>query len=392
MEEILQIAATWSPWDNPTADTVPRKVDLPAELRPSLALVIQGVRRCGKSTLMRQLVAHYGFDPRRCLFLNFEDPRLASALDFRTLDAVVDAFERQHGDQAPLHFFFDEIQWVEGWERWMRSRLDRANNQTFVVSGSNARLLSGELGSTLTGRHLTIELYPFDFHEFRCVRPDASFSSWLEAGGFPEPAGMDDGDRLLRQYFSDIVERDVRERVGARSGLALRRLVQNVFEAAGSELSLRRIAASQGIAVETAASWLEACRDAYLLFACPWFAWSERKRATRNVKYYPIDTGLRRVTVTPTGADRGKALECAVHLELRRRFTDIFYWRGEGEVDFVVLNGSTPIPIQVSWDGPKERHERALDAFYEAHPQSGEAVHVSAVGFHEALAELAAGG
>ena len=385
MNDLLEIAATWSPWKRAFPGSVPRHVWLPEDLRESLALVIQGVRRCGKSTLMQQLIGRYGLDPARCLFINFEDPRLGDRLHFDTLDNLVSAFRERHDDTRPLHFFFDEVQWVQGWQRWLRMQLDRPAGHTFVVSGSSARLLSGELGSSLTGRHLTIELYPFDFREMQALRPDAGFDDWLHGGGFPEPASVPEGDRLLRQYLHDIVERDVRERIGARSSLAIRQLVQMVFKTAGSELSLRRIAAARGIAVETAASWLEAAEDAYLLFACPFFAWSERKRAARNVKYYPIDSGLRRTVVTPGAADRGKALECAVYLALRRRYGQVFYWRGKGEVDFVVVRGRDAIPIQVTLNAPRERHLKALEAFYEEHPHAAEAVMLTADTFHEAL-------
>lgn len=363
--------------------SVPRDVELPAKLRDSLALVVQGVRRCGKSTLLQQLVGRYKLDPRHCAFVNFEDPRLANALTHTTLDELVRSFRQRHRRVRRLYFFLDEIQWVSGWQRWLRSRLDRADGDHFVVTGSNGQLLSGELGTSLTGRHLSIELFPFDLTEAQRHTRGLDLDRYLDQGGFPEPLGMSDGDRLRRQYFTDIVERDVRERLGARSSRPIRQVVQMVFESAGSELSLRRVAGAAGIAVDTAASYLEASEAAHLLFACPYFAFSERKRASRNRKYYPVDSGLRRVTVTPTGADRGKALECATFVGLRRRFREVFYWRGRGEVDFVVHEGARIVPIQVSWSGSTKRHERALAEFYENFPQSSEAVFVSQETFTE---------
>jgi hypothetical protein len=387
-QHLLAVASEWSHWDAPPPPSVPRTVDLPAELRPGLALVVQGVRRAGKSTLLTQLIDRYGLDRTRCLFVNFEDPRLALHLDHETLQAFVAAFEAERGSGCT--WFFDEIQAVSGWHKWLRVQLDRPRGRRFVVAGSNSHLLAGELGSTLTGRHHRVELFPFDFDEYRRLKPRARLPEYLAAGGFPEPAKLRDADRLLRSYFDDIVERDVRERVAARSTQPLRQLVQMAFESAGSELSVRRVATAIGIAPDTAAVYLEAAENAYLAFGCPFFAYSARKRSARNKKYYPVDTGLRRVVVTRTGEDRGKQLECATFLALRRRFREVCYWRDRGEVDFVVQRGGDPVPVQVAWDGPTERHHKALDAFYEAHPRAGEAVFVSAESFAKGIPELAA--
>ena len=378
--DLLDIAADWSFWRRPPPTAVPRDVVLPRALDPRVAIAVQGVRRCGKSTLLRQFIGHYGLDPLRCVFLNFEDPRLAAQLHWETLDALQAAFVARHGKatrNAPLVFFLDEIQWVEGWQRWLRSRIDQPEGCVFVVTGSNAQLLSGELGSSLTGRHLGVELMPFSLDEARRAVPRLSVKAFLERGGFPEPLKSPDRDALLRQYLIDIVERDVRERVGARSVLPLRQLVQMVFESAGSELSMRRIAGALGVAVETVQAYVEACESAYLFFGCPFFAWSERQRATHPRKFYPIDSGLRRVSVTKTGEDIGKHLECATFLALRRRFGSVSYWRERGEVDFVVRRSDgKPVPVQVSWAGAQERHQRALDGFYERFPDAAEAVFV----------------
>ncbi len=374
-DELLDVSAYWSYWDgiSDRSGSVGRAVSLPRKLTDSLALVVQGVRRCGKSTLLAQMVGHYRFNPRHCAFLNFEDPRLGAGLDYRLLDQWIAAFRTKHSRVKRLYFFLDEIQSVDGWEKWLRAQLERPANNHFIVTGSNAHLLSGELSGLLTGRHQTIELFPFDLGEYRQLRPKSDLLDFLRDGGFPEPLLHEDGDRLRMQYFLDIVERDVRERVKARSSQAIKQVVQMAYETAGSELSLRRIAGSVGIAVDTVASYLDASESAYLLFACPYFAFSERKRAARNKKYYPIDTGLRRMSVTKTGQDRGKMFECAVFLELRRLGADVSYWRGKGEVDFVVQTGDVIVPIQVSWDAPSDRHERALEEFYETFPHASEA-------------------
>lgn len=386
--DLLEIAATWSFWDRAIPPSVPRIVDLPESLSDRLCLVIQGVRRCGKTTLLRQLIERYNLPTERCAFVNFEDPRLTGALRWTTLDRLLEQFRARHPDSA-RYYFLDEVQLVEGWQKWLRARIEQPSGDLFIIAGSNASLLSGELGSALTGRHLTVELYPFSLAELRSASPTASLEEYLQRGGFPDPCTMPDGDRLLRQYFYDIAERDIRERLGARSSQSIRQVVQMVFESAGSELSLRRIAGAAGIATDTAASYVEACERAYLLFSCPYFAFSERKRAGRNRKYYPIDTGLRRVVVTRGGGDQGKSLECAVHLALRQRFGQVFYWRERGEVDFVVHSEGRIVPVQVSWKEPAERHLRALEEFYERFPQADEALHITSDTFESTMANLA---
>jgi len=337
--------------------------------------------------LLGQLLARYDLDRQRCLFVNFEDPRLAGSLDSSLLQALVEAFESERGS-GPATYFFDEIQRVDGWQRWLRAQIDRPASRRFVVTGSNAHLLSGTLASSLTGRHLAVELFPFDLDEARLAVPGLSLEKYLREGGFPACLASVDGDLLRRAYFNDIVERDVRERVAARSTAPLRQLAQMLFESAGSELSVRRVAASLGTAPDTAALYVGAMESAYLTFACPFFDWSERKRAVRNKKYYPVDTGLRRIAVTSAGRDLGKMLECATFLHLRKWFRDVYYWRGRGEVDFVVIANGDPVPVQVSWEGPTERHRRALDSFYAAHPRSSEAVFVTPEKFEERIPEL----
>jgi len=122
--------------------------------------------------------------------------------------------------------------------------------------------------------------------------------------------------------------------------------------------------------------------------ACPFLAWSSRQRLARNRKFYPVDTGLRRVAVTATGRDRDKQLECATLLLLRRRFGRVCYWRGRGEVDFVVEGPRGPIPVQVSWDEITERARRAVDEFHAAHRTAAEAVFVTAASFEADIPEL----
>ena len=375
---LLPIIEDWSFFEKKPPKSIERVAlkTLP-ELEPDLATVIQGVRRCGKSTLLAQIMSKRKLPRDSCFFVNFEDPRLSDALDPNLLDAIVAFADSKVADAKPRYFFLDEIQAVKDWEKWLRVKLDKAKNDYFVITGSNAALLSGELGTVLTGRHLPVELFPFDLSEYCKARPEGDLETFLREGGFPRALTIDDAPRLLRQYFTDIIERDVRRHVAARSSNLLAQVAKAVFDSAGSELSARKLVKRVDTTVDTMMTYLDALTKAYMILPCPFFTFSERKRLVRNTKWYPIDCGLRASVITPGGADVGKNFETVVFHTLRRKYQEVFYWRGEGEVDFVTLEGSSPRPIQVSWDAMRDRHKKAVGEFQETFPDSLEPLFIT---------------
>ena len=372
------VLADWSFWRVPPPESIPRRVlEKPLPLVNDLAIGIQGVRRCGKSTLLTQIMTRHALDPAHCTFVNLEDPRLSDCLSHELLEEIWNIGRSRAPFGATSYFLFDEIQAVDQWEKWVHSKLARPSTSVIILTGSNSTLLAGDLGSKLTGRHLTLEVFPFDFAEFRLARKSASFDSYLSAGGFPRALSFEPAETLLREYFSDIIERDVRRHVMARTSGTLIQLAKAVFEATGSELSQRKLSTALGISVDTAGDYLAACESAYVILPCPYFSYSERKRLVRNQKYYPIDLGLCRAIITKGGADLGKSLKTVVFHELRRRHKSVSYWRGKGEVDFVVEDSDGIKAYQVSWDGMKDRHFKALTEFKEEFPQDIRAISVT---------------
>lgn len=353
-----------------------RQVKLPARLQADLVLLIQGVRRSGKSTLLTQLPKHYDLPWTHCYFCNFEDPRLLDCLNFTLLEQIVAQVRRQHKSQEKCYFFFDEIQHVDGWEKWLHVQLERPKNNFFVLTGSNSCLLSGEFATALTGRHITLELFPFSFMEYQALFPEKKLTDYLISGGFPRPLSFEHPYQLLQEYFNDIIYRDVVKRVNARAPDSIKQVVKMAFETCGSELSFRKIGAVTGLSVDTVKSYLEAAEYAYLLFACPYFSFSEKKRLARQKKYYPIDTGLRHAITNTFHRDFGKSLESLIFLQLKKHHENVYSWQepGMGEVDFVAIQGTTITPYQVTWETLEPRHEKALSKFYEHYPQANEAV------------------
>ncbi len=379
LTEIEAICADWSYWERAIPRSIPREgVSLPQKLDPALPLVLQGVRRCGKSTFLTQLIQKYRIPKEQALFLNFEDPRIPEPCDHKFLDACVQFFRKKVGANKNIYFFFDEIQNVHHWEKWLHSQIERPNRAYYFLSGSNASLLSGELSTALSGRHWSTELFPFNFSEYQQLTKNRKFETFLKHGGFPKPLQVADSQLLLQQYFKDIVERDIRERVKARSSLQLARMVKAVFESVGSETSLRRLAAVADVAVETVSGYLDACEQAYLIFSVPFFAYSQSKTLQRNKKYYGIDSGLRHSLSITKAADFGKDFENYVFLQLRKKYKNVFYWKGKHEVDFVVQGDNGPIPIQASIAlKPLERHLAGLSEFYETFPHAQEGIHIT---------------
>jgi len=378
-QAVIEILGDWSFWDSSPPPGLPRQLTLPQHLHADLALIIQGVRRCGKSMLLSQLPKHYNVQLTQCYYCNFEDPRLMNDLDHRLLNRILTLARKKIPPTIPCYFFFDEIQNVQEWEKWLHTQLERPKHNYFVLTGSNSRLLSGEFATALNERHITLELFPFSFAEYKVLFPKKTIEDYLISGGFPRPLTFEKPYQLLQEYFNDIILRDVLKRVHARTPQAIKQVAKMTFESCGSELSYRKIAAVTGLTVDTVKSYLEACEDAYLLFACHYFAFSEKKQLSKQKKYYPIDPGMRHAITSTTGQVLEKNLELMVFLRLKQTNEQVFYWQElqKGEVDFVAIRGKTIVPYQVTWEGPEPRHEKALDYFYKNFPQANEAVFIT---------------
>lgn len=375
------VLSDWASWSTPSCTTVTRTIADQCVLSAKVVTVIQGVRRCGKSTLLSQLQQIHQIPSNAAVHINFEDPRLAGYLNTALLDQIYTS-ATEHCSQ-PLTFFLDEIQNVNLWQKWINTRLSSNESHRYVVTGSNSKLLSGELASTLTGRHLSHELFPFNFNEYQAATGSNNLFGLIESGGFPATFDFPKPQQLLQQYFVDIIDKDIRERVAARSSRAIQAVVKMVFESIGSEISLRRIAGSVQLSPETVNHYLQACEDAYLIFSCPFFAYSENQRQRHNRKYYSIDTGLRRSVVTQRTTDYGKDFENLVYLSLRAKTKDIAYWRDKGEVDFVVQTDRGITPIQVTVGEPQARHQDALAEFYKKFPHANEALFITPDSFEQ---------
>lgn len=334
-----------------------------------------GVRRCGKTyTAIDQSRAHAVED---VLYYNFEDPAFIVDNAVGNLDLLLDVAAEIRG-RAPRMLILDEIHNVANWERWLRKILDQREYEV-IVTGSSAKLLSRELATAVAGRCLESRIWPLSFAEyqkFRGLSPGtrgaslAALGDFVRWGGFPEVVLCDDHDtkrRILEQYLSDIVFRDVQQRSAIRNHRALMQVLTYCFTNLSSMHSQSSLKKAFGIGTDTASEILSALADAMLLFGVQRYHPNLKVQARDPIKTYVIDTGLRSVAARSPNDDTGKLLENMVYLELQRRGHAVWYYREEAEVDFIVTEAFRPTcAIQVCADlSDPDTRERELRAMKE---------------------------
>lgn len=326
------------------------------------AIIISGVRRCGKSTLMKQMIK----SRNNFYYFNFEDQRALEfeVSDFERLDEV---FRSEYGDREA--YFFDEIQNVTGWERFVRRMLD--GGKKFVITGSNASLLSRELGTRLTGRHITYELYPFSYEEmldFTSRKASAeSFREYMKTGGFPEFLRHRKIE-MLQELMNDILVRDIVARHGLRGMKPLKELAVYLISNAGKEFSYSKLAKYFGMgSTNTAISYISYFEDSYLIFTVPKFDYSYRRQSVSPKKAYSIDVGLSFANSASFSQDLGRALENMVFLHMRRKYKDIFYYKGRKECDFLAKDkGKIVEAVQACLELTEDNKDREISGLKEA--------------------------
>lgn len=403
LHPILRDKLTAGLLPTPEAGSTPRDVRLPA-IAHKVHTVI-GLRRAGKTTFLRQLQAEQqrSLQPERAVYVSFDDDRLAE-LPLSQLDSLLEEYYRtfpQWRGREIVHWYFDEIQLVAGWERFVRRIMDTERVEV-VVSGSSARLLSREVHTSLRGRGWETVIRPFSFREFLRHRgqephkPARRFTAaersavekclreYLVEGGFPEAQGMTPPMReaLLQGYVDTLLLRDVVERYRVTQVAALRWLTRHCLRNPAGMLSVHGMyrdlkAQGHAVAKDTVHALLGHLVDAFLLSAVPLSTESERRRNANPRKIYPADLALIGAFDRSGRVNIGHALETVVCHELERRKAEVGYVRtAEGfEVDFHArLPGAGHALIQVCADPSEgktlERELRALEAAGREYPRA----------------------
>lgn len=346
-----------------------RDSGLKRELAPALqslsshALIIAGVRRCGKSTLLMQMIQ--AMDDESLLYLNFESPQLYEFTlpDFTRLDNVI-------SQRKTNTLFFDELQLVEGWEMYIRQKLDEGFR--VIITGSNATLLSKELGTRLTGRHITQELFPFSYSEFltfRALTPSVdSLKTYLLTGGFPEFVKTGDPEQLAT-LFEDVLIRDIVTRYGIKDIKSLHRLASYLISNIGNRVTATKLKQSLSIgATSTVLTWFSHLELSYLVSFLPMYSHSTKAQLINPRKVYAIDLGLVHVISNTLTEDMGRKLENLIFLHLRRKYasTELYYFDEKGECDFVAIKNGIVELVQVCYELTPDNLKREVNGLIEA--------------------------
>jgi predicted AAA+ superfamily ATPase len=322
--------------------------------------IITGIRRCGKSTLLKQIESKL---KGTYAFFNFEDTRIFGfeVSDFPKLAEII-------GNDT-LTYIFDEIQNVEGWELFIRNLHDQGKK--IIITGSNASLLSRELGTKLTGRHINHELFPFSYTEFLSYRglsnTEESYKLYIEYGGFPEYLASGSVE-ILQQLFKDIIYRDIAVRHNIRNSKSLIDIALYLISNSGKEYSYNKIKNNFNIgsanSVVDYVNWME---ESYLLFSVPKFIWSAKTSLTNPKKIYTIDTGFAKANSLSFSSDIGRLLENAVFMQLKRTGKSISYYKDKFECDFILYEFNKIYEaIQVCANLHTDNKDREINGLLEA--------------------------
>jgi len=338
------------------------------------AVIISGLRRVGKSTLLAQLAHRLGEEA--FYYLNFEDERF---LGFQSADAndLFAALVRIFGERKI--FLIDEIQNIEGWEHFVRRFMDMGYK--FYITGSNASLLSRELGTRLTGRHLAIELFPFSFSEFLAFHGETPgdpqkwttaeqagmqrrLDAYLRLGGIPDALKYPELP-LLRSLYDDVLYRDIASRYRLDDVATLKELAFYLMSNPAAPHSFNKLKEQFRLgSVNTITRYIDYLTDSWLLFILRQYDFSLKRQQIAPKKIYPIDTGLALTVGFHFSPNTGKSLETAVFLALRRQTESIYYFATPGgfEVDFYLPEQRRLVQVAQNLDNSttRQREIRAL--------------------------------
>lgn len=363
--------------------TMPRDIQIPFDSGKIVSLI--GVRRSGKTSILYHLInkLRENVDPSNIIYINFEDDRLFP-LQLENLNDLMEAYYELHPGKRDekIYLFIDEIQQVENWELFIRRIYDNLSVHVFIT-GSSSKLLSAEIATSLRGRTITYEIFPFSFSEYLRYRGIAidiysskslsyvtnAFEDYIHYGGFAETINVlpDIRAKILRDYTDLIIYKDVVERYGIKNLSLMKHLIKYCFSNMATAASLTKLYnnfKSQGFKLgkDTLFDYFSYLADAFVVFSVPVFRNSVLEEQRNPKKIYAVDNGFKSIFDVSLSPDYGRLYENAAFLHLRRKSGEVYYFLRNREVDFYCRTDSGQFIANICYNinDPKTR-KRELD-------------------------------
>jgi len=392
-DKLFEILNEWNYWFRTLPDTYERKryeEEISKKSKAGEVIVIKGVRRSGKSTLLineiKRLISE-GMDIKNILFVNFEDQRFRMFDDRTLLEEIKNVYLEYIKPTGDIIIMLDEIQSIPAWEQWVRKEYELSSNRLYVT-GSNSHLLSTEFGTALGGRYLDIEVFPLSFGEylsFNNIMIDSKaallhhhmtlkqhFNNYITYGGFPKTVLIKDKELkkdIVKSYYDSILLKDIVARYRLKNYLTLHELSLFMLSNSATINAYNRLKNNFSSSFDTIKDYMEYLMNAYIILSINKFDYSIKKQIANPKKFYAIDTGLANAVSFNLSKKLGANLENIVFLELKRRDEEIYYYKTTKglEIDFLVPRKGYTQLIQVSATlENEETRKRELRVFKEA--------------------------
>ncbi len=390
-EKIIEILNEWNYWNRDFKKSYKRQKlesEVEKKYKTGEIIFLKGVRRSGKSTILLNHIKNLlskGVKKEEILFINLEDPRFAPYLNTELLEEIKKAYLFYLNPKEKPHIFLDEIQNIRGFEKWLLKEYELKSSFLYAT-GSNSKLLSKEIGSSLSGRYLDILVYPLSFKEFLSFKGvklsnkfdyitqkleiERLFEEYMNYGGFPKVVLTEDMELKnaeLKSYFDSILLRDIVARYKLDNFSVLEKLSVILLSNISNLTSNNKLKNILQVSYETIEKYFEYLQNAFLIYSVPKFDWSLRKQMVSPKKIYSIDTGLSKRISFEVGRKKGDLLENTVFLELKRRYEDIYYYKTKEsyEVDFLIkkqekIEKLIQVSLNLNDEKTKKREIRAL--------------------------------
>jgi hypothetical protein len=394
-EEILEILEEWNFWKKEIETGIIRSNYLKKMknfLQNNMIIALIGVRRAGKSFIMKQLAKNLisnGINAKDILIVNFEDRRFTD-LSLEFLDRIFETYLEFVKPNSKPYIFLDEIHKVEKWEKWVRT-FQELQKGKILISGSTANLLKSELANLLTGRHLDLIVFPLDFKEFlsfknleikdlldiinKKIEIKSFMREYCEFGGFPEVVLSVNKKEILLSYFEDIITKDIVLRYKVKKVKELTNLARFYLTNISNLITYTSLENSLGITADTIEKFSRYMEESFLIFFVNKFSKKIKEVEKSPRKIYCIDVGLSNAVGLRFSENIGRIIENLVAIALKKQSLqdpniEIFYWKDyqQNEVDFVIKEGlEIKQLIQVTYaSGKDEIEKREIKALLKA--------------------------